>query len=817
MMPNFALHLSFDGITLDQKGPSGWVTLGTAEFTSADLAGDLAALRAAGVAAAGDGTFASKLVLPNDQIKLVTLRDDAPTRTSVGMALEGATPYPLSELEFDWRVKDGQTHIAAVAKETLAEAEAFAQEHNLAPVAFVCLPEDGWDGEEAFFGAVRGVGAVDVRRDPTPYVKSDSLEPVATAAEPVEADSEADEPASEEQETPDSETVAADIPEAPAVEAPEPAAVPKTNGDDAAAAPKLRIDAVTSTAPPPQAKSPALTTALVTEETAPRLLGASAPSAEEISERAPRLAVNPSSDAIASVPPLGSAQASAPAPASEQSIAAASLRPGSAAIADNEGTGGALAGMFRSRRRPANQDRDATDGTETGAPTPTNTTTPKRRTPLTAFDAPAPAGARVGGKPRFLGLILTAILILILLAVAAFATGLSGDRLSRLFSGKDETQEVASLPPGSIALPDGEMVSDGAALDEIIQTPLGDELTEPEGPAVPLISDAELQRTYAATGIWQRAPDAPRPPASANLDDLYVASIDAVIGSQDAVALPPATLGIDTRPASQPLPPAFGETFDVDTRGLVIATPDGTVTPGGYTVIAGRPALVPPLRVPSVETQTTEAEDSRLASFRPRARPDGLAEAQERFDLGGFSRSELASFRPRLRPEAAKQAAEAKAAAEEEAAIAAALAAAEAANTEPEAIVASKFAVATSARPEARPRNFDKIVANARKSQPGTVQKVAAVAPRTTRPSGPTRASVARAATSDNAINLRRVNLIGVYGKPSNRQALVRLANGRFVKVKVGDRVDGGRVAAIGESQIRYVKGGRNITLDIPS
>ena len=73
------------------------------------------------------------------------------------------------------------------------------------------------------------------------------------------------------------------------------------------------------------------------------------------------------------------------------------------------------------------------------------------------------------------------------------------------------------------------------------------------------------------------------------------------------------------------------------------------------------------------------------------------------------------------------------------------------------------------------------------------------------------------AATNTNAITLRRVNLIGVYGKPSNRQALVRLANGRFVKVKVGDRIDGGQVAAIGESQLRYVKSGRNITLDIPS
>ncbi len=86
----------------------------------------------------------------------------------------------------------------------------------------------------------------------------------------------------------------------------------------------------------------------------------------------------------------------------------------------------------------------------------------------------------------------------------------------------------------------------------------------------------------------------------------------------------------------------------------------------------------------------------------------------------------------------------------------------------------------------------------------------------TVAPSSPTRASVARLATTKNAINLRRTSLIGVYGSPSKRRALVRLSNGRYVKVKVGQRVDGGKVAAIGESELRYVKGGRTIILRMP-
>mgnify|MGYP006981152582 FL=1 len=69
----------------------------------------------------------------------------------------------------------------------------------------------------------------------------------------------------------------------------------------------------------------------------------------------------------------------------------------------------------------------------------------------------------------------------------------------------------------------------------------------------------------------------------------------------------------------------------------------------------------------------------------------------------------------------------------------------------------------------------------------------------------------------ENSINLRKVNLIGVYGTPSNRRALVRLSSGRYKKVKVGDKIDGGQVVAIGDTELRYQKGGRNVTLKMPN
>ena len=132
---------------------------------------------------------------------------------------------------------------------------------------------------------------------------------------------------------------------------------------------------------------------------------------------------------------------------------------------------------------------------------------------------------------------------------------------------------------------------------------------------------------------------------------------------------------------------------------------------------------------------------------------------------------------------------------------------------------ATAQAVRVSVKPNPRPGNFDTIVQRSQRQAAQEETRTAAVAvPRDQRmsPGGPTPTTVARAATEKNAIKLRRVNLIGVYGTSSNRRALVRLANGRYQKVKVGDRLDGGRVAAIGTSELRYVKSGRQVTLTMP-
>ena len=165
----------------------------------------------------------------------------------------------------------------------------------------------------------------------------------------------------------------------------------------------------------------------------------------------------------------------------------------------------------------------------------------------------------------------------------------------------------------------------------------------------------------------------------------------------------------------------------------------------------------------------------------------------------------------------------------------------------------SRLAVANARIPQARPQNFADVVASAQQRsapaapqnpslavidpppepppEPPAAPAPAAVEPdvqtallpesaivdEIVAPTGPIPGGVATNATLDQAIDLREVNLIGVFGRPNDRRALVRLANGRFVRVGVGDSLDGGQVAAIGDNALNYVKRGQTITIAIPN
>ena len=429
---------------------------------------------------------------------------------------------------------------------------------------------------------------------------------------------------------------------------------------------------------------------------------------------------------------------------------------------------------------------------------------------------------QVGGKPRFLALYLILGLLIFLAILIIWSMLFLSDTTTARDSSQIDQFEAAITTAQSDGDEDQVFGADSTLIDPSLVE--GDEVLDSQFPEP--MSEEAAQARYAATGIWQRAPDSLDDATTGRIDDLYVASIDPQTIGHDAVALTPfrADQMGGPFPNTSP-PPPLGTVFNLDERGLVKATPEGALTPEGAVVIAGRPDVVP-APAPRPEQSQTAAEEAAeddvtdaateaaevAPTIRPRPRPEGIIEGNERLLLGGRTRTELAQLRPRGRPEAVTAAARAQAQAQADA-IAAALTGENAAAA---GIAPTALAVSRSTAPKARPSNFSRIVAQARPNGGASDGSVAvAAAPQTTGPSIPTRASVAKQATIKNAINLRKVSLIGIYGPASSRRALVRMPSGRYVKVGVGSRLDGGKVVSISTTKLIYQKGGRTVTLNV--
>ncbi|MGR3758578.1 hypothetical protein ACUXV3_00370 [Roseobacteraceae bacterium NS-SX3] len=826
MKPEFALSFSSGGVALLYRALDGWRTVGHAALGAGDLTAAMAELREKGERLA-PAPLACKLIIPNEQIRYLQLETGeagtAARQEIARGALEGATPYPVDELAFDFCADGPRTHVAALALETLDEAETFAVEHGFLPASFVAVPDGIPFAGEPFFGTARAIRGTEVEPD----------------AEPVTVTGPAD--------IPDPRQPAADAapaPDAPEDEKPE----PKAAADDAAAeAPEA---AAQDSADPPAPGEPAAEAAEEAPAETPAPKAEEPPAAEEKPAARPAPAA-PQPAALPPAPPAGFSSRrrkpgqSAPAPGGASKAAPAVSAPAPLAAQPPA----ASAGKAPAARAPKDADKAAPAvkappaaplaGRQTPAAIPPAPAALKTESPvLPKPQAPVPPAApQPRAKLRHPGLIAAALLLLALAAAGAWtllpgedaaATDQEPPALAAVppEAGPEETAAEQPISPQVSAIPDAPdpgVVELGAAEaedpasvppagEEGAEQPLGDQAAaDPEAVEDGLEQESAaeedelaLAAQYAATGIWQTAPEIAGLPGMIDLDGVYVASIDHTSLSQDAVALLPAP-GFDTDavPGAVASPAGPGRAFDLDARGLVKATPEGTLNPDGITVYKGRPAKVPPPTPgrPDPAAEEAAAEEARravLSRKRPKLRPDDLAEQAERAQLGGLSRAELAGLRPRLRPASLKT---------------------EEAESQP----ATSRAVATSVPPRARPANFANLVDRAQRNRQVAAASAAAAAaaavpaPATVQPRIPSSASVARQATLDNAINLRRLNLIGVYGTASDRRALVRLPSGRYQKVKVGDRIDGGRVIAIGESQLQYQKGSRNHTLKIPN
>jgi type IV pilus biogenesis protein PilP len=264
-----------------------------------------------------------------------------------------------------------------------------------------------------------------------------------------------------------------------------------------------------------------------------------------------------------------------------------------------------------------------------------------------------------------------------------------------------------------------------------------------------------------------------------------------------------------------------------------------------------RPAnLVPAAQLASLTTDGAQTQtdtgtsllalaDPTLSGVRARTRPGNLRviTPTEQSSLLSLADPSLAGKRTRARPRNLRIIAPEPAAIEP------------AVEPEIEDIVApaervingTKQAVAISPKPKVRPRKLARVVQRVTREAARTnttvrndsgsdgtrtgvstngstraTAKLPKSARGTVKSAPPVNATVARAATEKSRFKKSRMNVVGIFGAPNKRRALIRLPTGRYVKVQNGDKVGGWRVSAIGESSIRIKKGNRDQVLRIP-
>lgn len=927
MKPRFALDLTNEAVSLLERADGGgWIRIAHAVLSDPMLAARLSDMRALAERLAPEGFF-TKLILPNSQILYLETDvfgyDQAERRAEIRKVLEGRTPYEVDELTFDFSRSGTRARVAVVAKVTLEEAETFARDYGFRPAAFVARPEAGDFSGEPYFGATTSASEAlppgerfDRDQDPVRVIAFDeaiyaSSQPVETTPAPPQPAPLTD-PAIESDEAPFIE-----VPEDALLDAPDTTAEaepiltgeqdlqgahdteavvapPSFSGqpEDARAANPFFAHDVATTQPRPVP----LSETSIPDPSAPK---PTAPAAGFQSRRAPdagRAEPTQTGARLAEMMP----RLSGLAPARKDPAAGAPHLPRPSwserlNLVYQQALGWAM-GLIRAARphaakaAQAAQHRGAQLRTTAIAALTSLSQQTARLRPAerrervdlprdpTVFGALpiAPAPNRIS-RPLLVGgaIALSFALVAALVLVVFFFGGTSAPP-----SPSDETQAQAA-PEGSSQEPLAASPAPKAALPASAspspQTGAG--TTGPEG--VDTLSEAAAPAPESS-GASTIAAEATRPPSSL------------------AAALPePELFASDTPFATQPLPPAFGSLLRRDASGMIIATPDGVLTPEGFLLIAGKPPRVPPLRPTSLLPQQPTAtpltpatpgsliEPATLAlpalsdpsaagavsvqpvtpdTPKPRQRPaELLVPPPPPLDQGGLpaeggSATATADLpplappvdprhsarKPQTRPAAIVAAAQARLAQDEavaDAAAAAARAEAEAAAANP-----SPYAVATSRRPAPRsaaavaaaaqsrlaesvaPQTdpidtsaLEAALAEAQSEVPGETsapdsdasasEQIDEPEPLEGIATMPTTRTVAKKSTLANAIDLGDINLIGVYGSNSARRALVRMPSGRFVKVKVGDRLDGGQVAAIGENQLSYVKKGKTYVL----
>ena len=447
---------------------------------------------------------------------------------------------------------------------------------------------------------------------------------------------------------------------------------------------------------------------------------------------------------------------------------------------------------------------------------------PAHLIPLPDDAAPADPAARAGrftGLRRALSTGRGQALAVGLLLMAGLGFGLVGwtmgpDRDPTHHMPDVDLLAMAPAPAATPATPGQDMTGDAPRraatprLDAVSDTAQTENAPQPA--RQPSLSAMDAPPGMNADATFYSPPHLLSAVAATGADPLLtIPGLDPVFRT-DALALqdarPPDAVPAARQTLNPPGPPE--QTLVVDERGLIRPSPEGRVSPDGFTVVAGLPpAAVRPRPERLAEDvvvlmrRADLPEDDPLRRLLPQLRPEGLAERRERDQLGGRTAGELAVFVPRQRPASPQE------------------------QAGPSVVMAPTIALG----PRPAPRDMD-MLARARttaqrQSAPSAPSAQSAesapagpaiAAADVARVSAPTSGTVAERATTRVSINLSEINLLGTFGAGNSRRALVRLPSGKVVNLSVGDRVDGGRVQSIGDGQLGYVKSGRTVMLVMP-
>jgi hypothetical protein len=921
MKPDFALSLSFDGITLLHRTKPGWNIIGTAKLDSAALESDVADIRrkALSLDSRADNV---KLVIPNEQIKFIKLlRPDGAQSNDIEAVildhLQGATPYHVSELRFDWIASKNDLYVAAVAIETLQEAENFAETHSFKPLGNVAIPpKDSFIGE-AFFGTALGGQQqmewydqeIDISPSPSPEALL-KIAPKPLPPEPPIARNKGRITAQKKAANPDpkqprlSTQLTKQINE-------EAENVPVSLNDLGTAFPRILSQIEGKLEGQEQADKPTVFDVDETRITA----NAASPSADPILKRhgfEHKVTTEKIRNVLRHTKKRLSAGVSALRAVLKTLLQTALRQTKMAGVGATqfikickhklfvEGVVPLVQRLQPILRKYVLKARDwglpvmllsasvllagftATYFIVTRSADPSTDLALKVETVSADADkkidvlrsiqelSPAPEAERRRGLTGLEGFTTTDTQAKAEVFSETPLLGLSELQTSAGF----DLSIVEKLPMkralsrlDSLATPTSTRTRNGTELApeakiEIPQTDRSSQLNTPEfipnGPMTP----EELRRVYVSTGVWPMAPKAPYQASTKALEDLYIASIDADIRAHDPVILqsPDEFLTDSTKDLAIPLlkkakplglatgDPAIEMPNEPSAKTLVSPNinalrvlPDVTLrppsmapqplaelTPSIITQDSNKTAISQPDALPSIDALTrldppsvtgfgnqatdpifenaaTENAENQSSETNPTSelvsKPPSVSSEEDAIASTDPQTPQapepaidmLAQSRPLIRPQALVAALRAKEKAFEE-------------------------ALNTSIRPKIRPALTEiaqsdtlisRLFSALDEGDEANVDSPIA--------DEPSSARVSERATLEKGLNLRKVNLLGTYRFGNSRKALILMPNGSKRMVKVGDRLDGGQVAAIDEEELRYIKSGLNIILSMPS